>query len=46
MKAAGLKLKKIKTRQVYGFKKDHLIGENLGKETTTLYTTSAIALQN
>jgi len=39
MKATGQKLKKLKTRQVYGFKKDNF---NIGgmADTTTLQTTT------
>jgi hypothetical protein len=41
MKATGQKLKKLKTRQVYGFKKDLFsFGGNM--ETTTLVTTHIV----
>jgi hypothetical protein len=42
MKATAQKLRKLKTRQVYGFKKDQFIVGNYGGETTTTYTTGVI----
>jgi hypothetical protein len=46
MKSTGQKLKKLKTRQVYGFRKDQLNGGyNNGDPTTlTTLTTSHVAL--
>jgi hypothetical protein len=46
MKSTGQKLKKLKTRQVYGFKKDQFItGDQNGDPTTiTTMTTSHIIL--
>jgi hypothetical protein len=46
MKSTGQKLKKLKTRQVYGFRKDQLYGGfNNGDPTTlTLTTTTHLAL--
>jgi hypothetical protein len=48
MKAAGQKLKKLKTKKVYGFKKDHFNGRgNNGDPTTiTTITTTLLALNN
>jgi hypothetical protein len=44
MKATGQKLKKLKTRQVYGFKKDQVA--LVGAETTSTQSTSGIFLRN
>ncbi|WP_158996384.1 hypothetical protein [Mucilaginibacter sp. L196] len=35
MKATLQKLKKLKTKQVYGFKKDNFGGMNVGNDPTT-----------
>jgi hypothetical protein len=40
MKASGQKLKKVKTRQVYGFKKEQSIVGYFGGETTATTTTT------
>jgi hypothetical protein len=42
MKPTGQKLKKLKTKQVYGFKKEQF--SILGAETTFTQTTSGIIL--
>ena len=43
MKSTGQKLKKLKTRQVYGFKKEHFIGGiNNGDPTLTTTTITHI----
>jgi hypothetical protein len=39
MKATGQKLKKLKTRQVYGFKKDTFSFNGGGDPTTVMTTT-------
>jgi hypothetical protein len=46
MKSSGQKLKKLKTRRVYGFKRDQfIIGDQNGDPTTlTTITTSHIIL--
>jgi hypothetical protein len=41
MKTAGQKLKKLKTRQVYGFKKEQLNSGSAARETTTVLTTTS-----
>lgn len=40
MKASGGKLKKLKTKQVYGFKKDYLGGGGGNGDPTILITTT------
>jgi len=40
MKSTGQKLKKLKTRQVYGFKKDQLSGRDCNGDPTTLTLTT------
>jgi len=42
MKATGLKLKKLKTKQVYGFKKDQFVGDG-GLGDPTLNTTTTLS---
>ncbi len=44
MKASGQKLKKLKTRQVYGFKKDQFNGSFYNLETTTVTATTVTNL--
>jgi hypothetical protein len=45
MKSTGQKLKKLKTRQVYGFKKDQFtVGENGDPTTITFTTVTHLAL--
>jgi len=46
MKAAGQKLKKLRTKQVYGFKKDQVLSGYFGGETTATYTTTGVLLLN
>jgi len=43
MKAKSQKLKKLKTKQVYGFKKDNFSNALSNFETTTLTTSGIIA---
>jgi hypothetical protein len=42
MKAATQKLKKLKTKQVYGFKKDNFSNPKFIADPTTTYTTHVI----
>jgi hypothetical protein len=44
MKATGQKLKKLRTRQVYGFKKDHFTGGDNGGDPTTITTSTVTGL--
>ena len=46
MKAIGQKLKKLKTRQVYGFKKDHLSAGVMGDPTTLTTLSSSHIMLN
>ena len=42
MKATSQKLKKLKVKQIYGFKKDNFGNAGLMAEPTTITTTSGI----
>lgn len=44
MKASGQKLKKLKTKQVYGFKKDYFGGGGGNGDPTILVTTTISAI--
>ena len=46
MKATGQKLKKLKTRQVYGFKKDQFIIGAMADPTLTTTTVSSHVILN